>query len=127
MPEDIQEKHDKPPKPMWGPWSPVLTDEVERTAQLRCIRTLVHVILGSRKAPDYTDTVPVLLRALRAAEQGNRDRTVDALGDDSAPRQQQEDLEEVRLLFDALPSARQRDIIATFAVLHKPLTPPKAE
>ena len=112
MPEYVQEKQDKPPKPMWGPWSPVLTDETERTAQLRCIRTLVHVILGSRKAPEYTDTVPVLLHELRMAEKENWDGS---------------SLRIARLLFDALPAARQRDIIATFAVLHKPLTPPKEE
>ncbi len=107
--------NDKPSKSLWGPWSPVLTDEVERIAQLRCIRTLVHVMLGSRKAPDYTDTVPVLLRALRLAE-----------GEIAFPDADMH-LDEARILFDALPAARQRDIIATFAVLHKPLTPQKEE
>ena len=100
--------NDKPsPKSLWGPWSPVLTDETERIAQLRCIRTLVHVIMNSRKAPDYTDTVPALCRFLQLSEH-------DDIYFDSA-----------RVLFDALPAARQRDIIATFAVLHKPLVPEK--
>ena len=107
---------DRPPKPMWGPWSPILDDEVERIAQLRCLRTLVHVIMGSRKAPDYSDTVKYLIIALQAAEGTSR-----TFGDPDVA------LEEARVLFDALPAARQRDIIATFAVLHKPLTPPKGE
>ncbi len=102
--------NDKPPKSLWGPWSPVLTDETERIAQLRCIRTLVHVIMNSRKALDYTDTVPALQRCLQLAESGSEDN-----------------LDAARLLFDSLPAARQRDIIATFAVLHKPLTPQKEE
>jgi hypothetical protein len=117
----------KPPKSLWGPWSPVPIGDCERIAQLRCLRTLVHVIIGSRKAPDYTDTVPALLRALRDAEASDRERLIVALGDDVAPRQRQEDMDEARLLFDSLPAARQRDIIATFAVLHKPLTLPKGE
>jgi hypothetical protein len=75
----------------------------------------VHVILGSRKAPDYTDSVKQLEMSLRAAE-----ATIRIYGEpDNEP------LEHARLLFDALPAARQRDIIATFAVLHKPLTPQK--
>ena len=111
--------NDKPPKSLWGPWSPVLTDETERIAQLRCLRTLVHVIMNSRKAPDYTDTVPALLRALRAAES-----IIRIYGE---PNNENAPLEDARILFDALPAARQRDIIATFAVLHKPLTPEKGE
>ena len=105
------------PKSRWGPWSPVLTDGVERIAQLRCIRTLVHVVMGSRKAPDYTDTVPALLRALRAAE--SIIRIYGESNNENAP------LEDARILFDALPAGRQRDIIATFAVLHEPLAPEK--
>ena len=109
----------KPPKSLWGPWSPVLTNKVERIAQLRCLRTLVHVILGSRKAPDYTDSVKQLERSLLAAE-----ATIRIYGESDNGN---EPLEHARLLFDALPAARQRDIIATFAVLHKPLTPQKED
>lgn len=100
-----------PPKSLWGPWSPSVQYD-ERIAQLRCIRTLVHVFLGSRKSPDYTDTVKVLERALKMAE-------VACTNDDGAHLDIH--LDHARLLFDALPAARQRDIIATFAVLHKPL------
>ncbi len=106
--------NDKPPKSPWGPWSPVLTDETERIAQLRCIRTLVHVLMNSRRAPDYTDTVKHLEIVLQVAE-----ATSKTFGSPKIA------LENARLLFDAMPAARQRDIIATFAVLHKPLTPQK--
>ena len=109
----------KPPKSLWGPWSRDLRDAAERLAQVRCLRTLVHVILGSRKAPDYTDSVKQLEISLRAAE-----ATIRIYGE---PNNENEPLEHARLLFDALPAARQRDIIATFAVLHKPLTPQKEE
>jgi hypothetical protein len=105
---------DKPPKPMWGPWSPSASkDPAERIAQLRCLRTLVHVFAGSRKAPDYTDTVKYLEIELRRAE-GDEDAAEFAL-------------HSARAMFDALPAARQRDIIATFAVLHKPLAPEREE
>jgi hypothetical protein len=106
-----------PPKSLWGPWSPS-AHPYERVAQLRCIRTLVHVFLGSKKSPSYTDTVKHLEIALKMAElqiaaervyRGENDALLDI------------NLDHARLLFDALPAARQRDIIATFAVLHKPL------
>jgi hypothetical protein len=110
---------DKTPKSLWGPWSPIFADGrltvdqkfIERKAQLRCLRTLIHVMLGSRKAPDYTDTVKHLIIALRIAEEPGIDQDIK--------------LDHARLLFDALPAARQRDIIATFAVLHEPLVPSK--
>jgi len=59
-----------------------------------------------------------LLRALRAAEH---------LLFEYGANELHEQLAEARVLFDALPAGRQRDIIATFAVLHKPLTPQKEE
>ena len=122
--------NDNPPKSLWGPWSPVVTDETERIAQLRCIRTLVHVLLNSRKALDYTDTVSVLLCSLREAElhlPSTEGLTIAEWAPlhEEATRRAHKAFWDARLLFDALPAVRQRDIIATFAVLHKPLTPPK--
>jgi hypothetical protein len=110
----------KPPKSLWGPWSPALRHDGERLAQLRCVRTLVHMIVGSRRNADYSDTVKHLELALQRAEAAIRIYGQDAYLD-------QGPIAEARLLFDALPAARQRDIIATFAVLHKPLAPEKEE
>ena len=46
-------------KPLWGPWSPDLTDPVERKAQLRMLAVLVHVT----RLPGQADTA-ALVRAL---------------------------------------------------------------
>jgi hypothetical protein len=106
----MSEDDPKPPKSLWGPWSPSASqDFCENKAQLRCLRSLVHVFMGSRKAPDYTDTVKYLEIELQKAEGDGWEATFA--------------LDAARILFDALPAARQRDIIATFAVLHKPLAP----
>jgi len=107
------------PKPMWGPWSTELRDPAEQFAQLRCLRTLIHVLVGDRRS-DYSDSVKHLERALQAAEDHIRLHGFWFADENMA-------LADARALFDALPAARQRDIIATFAVLHKPVAPPKEE
>jgi hypothetical protein len=117
----VNEDDTKPSKPRWGPWSPLVVGRPhERVAQLRCLRTLVHVFIGSRKAPGYSDSIKYLEEALHRSE--SVVRLYGELADnDSGP------LADARILFDALPAARQRDIIATFAVLHKPLAPEREE
>jgi len=111
--------NDKTPKSMWGPWSTDLRDPAERMAQLRSLRTLVHVLVGMRTR-DYSDSVKHLEHALRVCESAVRIYGVDVFLD-SGP------LADARALFDALPSGRARDVIATFAVLHEPLTLSKEE
>jgi len=112
----------KPPKSLWGPWSPDLIDPSERIAQLRCLRTLVHVLIVPR-SPDYSNSVKTLKEELVRCEQ--RIKALEFLEYNEVHHFSA--IADARALFDALPAARQRDIIATFAVLHKPLTPQKEE
>ena len=71
-------------------WNPV-----ERTAQLRCLRTLVHMHLGMAEEGRELEA------ALRAAEQGASN--------------------EALMIFQKLPTFARRRILATFAYIHKPL------
>ena len=72
-------------------------DPVERIAQLRVMRTLVHGLLWT------VDEGRALEAALRRAEQDS-DAAATALD-----------------LFDHLPALTRRKILATFAYIHKPL------
>ena len=72
-------------------------DPVERIAQLRVLRTLVHGHLWTiEEGPQIED-------ALRTAEKDS-----DAV-------------ETARLMFEMLPTLAKRRILATFAYIHKPL------
>jgi hypothetical protein len=115
---------DKPPKSLWGPWSPYLNDPIERVAQLRCIRTLVRMLAIKATCGD---TAKQLERYLMEAEMGNRKWISDNTGKISPILFDEVALENARHLFDSLPALVQRQIIATFAQLTKPLTPQKEE
>jgi hypothetical protein len=79
----------------FGPFRPDV-DPVERVAQLRTLRTLVHV-------HSHDGIEPAVEDVLRQAEQ-------DAFV-----------LETALQAFDLLPALTRRRILATFAYIHKPL------
>jgi hypothetical protein len=75
----------------FGPFRDI--DPVERVAQLRTLRTLVRVFARDRE----------LEAALHAAETNDAHRA------------------RALIMFDALPAVRRRNVLATFAYIHRPL------
>jgi hypothetical protein len=75
----------------WGPWSPGLTDDVERKCQLRGLACVIAAYRGSASP---------LIDVLRAAES-------DA-----------EALRDAAVVFDGLPSLVARRIVSTFGAVN---------
>lgn len=92
-------------KPLWGPWSFAAKLDrsnpdhyAELAAQLRSLATLVHV-MRLKGWP-----IEQLMLSLRKAEQGLLI-----------------ELEMARIMFDAMPSLIQRNIIATWDIINRPI------
>jgi len=89
----------------FGPFRSEL-DPIERIAQLRCLRTLVHVFAPEKCKPNQFGGVRwTVSKSLEFAEQ----------------HQDSGSLWLALAEFDAMPSLTRRKILATFAYIHRPI------